>query len=76
MAMFRNISDHSEDLANGRVVGPGQSFGLDADEQKREHNAALIDAGKFIPIPDASDAAGAGTTDDASTGAKSKGARS
>ena len=39
--------NHPIDLADGRIVGPGESFKLTAEEQKDPHNKRYIDEGVF-----------------------------
>lgn len=53
MREFRNISDHPEDLEDGRVVGVGETFSLDDDQLKSSYNKTRIDEGKFIDMTDA-----------------------
>lgn len=42
------ISDHAEDLADGRVLGPGEEADLDEEAIKDPHNKRLIEEGKLI----------------------------
>lgn len=45
MDEFRHVGRHSEDLADGRVVSPGESVELSAEDQRDPHNKRLLDEG-------------------------------
>jgi acylphosphatase len=49
---YRCISGHVEDLADGRVVAPGEEVKLTAEQIDDPHNARLIDENKLSPIED------------------------
>lgn len=40
------------DLADGRVLGPGEEADLDEEAQRHSHNRALIDAGLLLESPE------------------------
>jgi hypothetical protein len=50
MTEYRCTSRHSEDLADGRVVAPGEVATLSADQQKDAHNQRLIEEGGLVEI--------------------------
>jgi pyruvate/2-oxoglutarate dehydrogenase complex dihydrolipoamide acyltransferase (E2) component len=47
---YRNVGNHAEDLADGRMVGPGEYVEIDDEQLKEGRNADLIDTGVFIEI--------------------------
>lgn len=47
---YKLISDHAEDLADGRVLGPGEEAELDEEAVEDPHNQRLIEEGKLIPV--------------------------
>lgn len=47
---FRNVSGHPEDLADGRMIGSGQKFELDAKAQEDPYNKAKINAMSFAEV--------------------------
>jgi hypothetical protein len=49
MGMYKCVSNHTEDLTGGRTLAPGDYAEVD---EKDEHNAARIEAGALIPVPD------------------------
>lgn len=55
MKEFRNISDHPDDLEDGRVIGISETFELDDDAMKSPFNQAKIDQGTFLEITGAFD---------------------
>lgn len=65
MTEFKYVGRHVDDLADGRVVEPGQS-GIELDElqQADPHNAQRIQAGLLIPVQHAMEA---DATDEART---------
>lgn len=50
MKEFRNVSDHADDLEDGRVIGVGETFELDDEKLKSEFNRSKIDQGAFLEI--------------------------
>lgn len=50
MKEFRNVSDHPDDLEDGRVIGIGETFTLDDDQLKSEFNRSKINMGTFLDI--------------------------
>jgi hypothetical protein len=48
MADIKNVGLHAEDLADGRMVGPGESVTLDDELLNDPHNKRLIYEGIFI----------------------------
>jgi len=38
------------DLADGRIVEPGQVVELSSDEAEESHNRSLIDAGRLVKV--------------------------
>lgn len=46
----KNVGKHAEELAGGRVVGPGEVVDLSAEDASDEHNKRLIDEGIFIEV--------------------------
>jgi len=57
MKEFRNISDHPDDLEDGRVIGVGETFELDDEQMKSEFNKDKISRGVFLDITGAFDQA-------------------
>lgn len=58
---FKLVGDHPEDLADGRVLAPGDYADLTSEQQDDDHNKALIDAERLIPadgveLPDGQEA--------------------
>lgn len=51
MTQYRCTSRHSEDLADGRVIAPGDVATLNADDVKDPHNQRLIDEQLLVEIP-------------------------
>jgi hypothetical protein len=49
---YRLISEHPEDLTDGRVVGPGEFVDLDEDQLRETRTEELIAQGKLIPTED------------------------
>lgn len=47
---YRYLGDHTGDLADGRLLEPGQTYNLDADQVEAAHNAALIADGVLVAI--------------------------
>lgn len=43
--------NHPQDLANGRMLAPGEVVKLSAVEEKEPHNAALIEEGILVEVP-------------------------
>lgn len=50
MKEFRNISDHPENLEDGRVIGRGETFELSAEALESEYNKARIEEGAFTEV--------------------------
>lgn len=44
------LNEHAQDLADGRVVAPGERIKLSDDEVKDEHHARLFAEGKLISV--------------------------
>lgn len=49
---YRCVSDHIEDLADGRMVGPGEVVELEEDSLREDHNERLFAEGKLVAIDD------------------------
>lgn len=47
---YRNVGRHAEDLADGRVLAPGEEASLSAEQARDEHNARLIEEGKLSKV--------------------------
>jgi hypothetical protein len=45
---YKMVGDHPEDLADGRVLGPGEEADLDKDAVGDPHNQRLIEEGLLI----------------------------
>jgi pyruvate/2-oxoglutarate dehydrogenase complex dihydrolipoamide acyltransferase (E2) component len=56
---YRNVGNHVEDLADGRMLAPGESVTWNGDEAKEDRNADLIDRGVLLRVDEinATDAA-------------------
>jgi hypothetical protein len=52
---YRNVSNHIEDLDDGRVIEPGGYVELDDDATDADHNKRLIEEGQLIEAPEAPD---------------------
>lgn len=50
MAEYKNVGNHAEDLADGRMIAPGEVAELDPDQVKEYRNADLIETGTLILI--------------------------
>lgn len=50
---YKVLSDHAEDLADGRMVGPGETIKLSKEDIEDPHNKRLIDEGLLLEISDA-----------------------
>lgn len=50
MAEYRNIGNHAEDLASGRMLAPGESAELTDEEVKLPHNEDKIASGILLPL--------------------------
>ena len=51
MPKYEVSSEHAVDLADGRVVGNGESVTLTDSDIKDEFNSALIDNGTLVEAP-------------------------
>lgn len=49
MSRYMSVSRHAEDLADGRVLAPGERADIDPEAP---HNQALIEDGRLIPAPE------------------------
>ena len=47
---YRYTGGHTGDDADGRLLEPGQTYKLDADQVEKPHNAALIADGLLVAI--------------------------
>jgi pyruvate/2-oxoglutarate dehydrogenase complex dihydrolipoamide acyltransferase (E2) component len=47
---YKNVGDHVEDLADGRMVAPGETIEISEDDAKIERNADLISGGRFLAL--------------------------
>lgn len=47
---YRYTGDHPGDLADGRLLEPGQTYNLDDSQVEAAHNAALIADGVLVAI--------------------------
>jgi hypothetical protein len=45
---YKLVGDHPEDLADGRVLGPGEEADLDKEAVGDPHNQRLIEEGLLI----------------------------
>lgn len=52
---YRNVSDHLEDLADGRAVDPGGYFEMDEEQASDQYNKSKMDEGSFIEAPEESE---------------------
>lgn len=48
MAEYKHVGNHAEDLADGRMVGPGEVIELDEDAVRDPHNERLLAEGILI----------------------------
>lgn len=48
MAEMKNVGDHVHDLADGRMLAPGEMADLDGDAMKDPHNEDLVSIGVLI----------------------------
>jgi hypothetical protein len=48
----RFVGQHPEDLANGRVLAPGEAVKLTDQDTQDDHNKRLIDEGRLIALDD------------------------
>jgi hypothetical protein len=49
-ASYKLVGVHPEDLADGRMVEPGQMTALTSDQAADPHNKRLIDEGIFLLV--------------------------
>jgi hypothetical protein len=47
---YKMVGDHPEDLADGRVLGPGEVTELSDEDLEDPHNQRLIEEGVLIPV--------------------------
>lgn len=47
---FKLLGEHAQDLADGRMLGPGETVKLDDAAKREPHNAALIEARTLITV--------------------------
>lgn len=47
---FKHVGDHAEDLADGRLYGPGETFELDEDAASDPFNQDKIERGVFMSL--------------------------
>jgi hypothetical protein len=45
---YKMVGDHPEDLADGRVLGPGEVAELSEEDLEDPHNQRLVDEGLLI----------------------------
>lgn len=45
---FKNDGPAPQDLADGKVLAPGEVADLSAEQQKEPHNQRLIDDGRLV----------------------------
>lgn len=50
MTLFKHIGSHADSLANGQVLGPGETVDLSASEERKPHNQSLIKHGVLIAV--------------------------
>jgi hypothetical protein len=50
MAEIKHVGLHAEDLADGRMVGPGETITVDDELLGDPHNKRLLDEGVFIRL--------------------------
>lgn len=48
MGKWINKQDHAQDIGDGRMIGPGEEADLSAEEERDEHNQALIEDGILV----------------------------
>lgn len=51
-ASYKLVGVHLEDLADGRVVAPGDTIVLDQHQADEPHNQRLLQEGQLIPVDD------------------------
>lgn len=49
-ATHKFVGTHLEDLADGRLLEPGESYELDAAAVEHPHNVRLLEEGKLISL--------------------------
>jgi hypothetical protein len=47
---YKNVGNHAEDLADGRMIAPGETVELDEDQVREDHNEDLLARGALIGI--------------------------
>lgn len=62
MGEYKHVGVHAEDLADGRMLGPGEIVELDEEQIAEPHNARLLGEGILLSLdaqenPDATDGA-------------------
>jgi hypothetical protein len=50
MAEIKNVGNHAEDLADGRMIAPGETAKLTDAQLKEPHNADLLEREAFIKL--------------------------
>lgn len=65
---FKCVSTHPEDLADGRILAPGEYADLDDEAQKDPHNQRLIEEDILIDASEVPDEEQAKSTSKKKTG--------
>lgn len=47
---YKVVSDHAEDLADGRVLAPGEVVKLSKEDLEDPHNQRLLEEGKLLDV--------------------------
>jgi hypothetical protein len=47
---YRAVGDHQFDLSSGRIVAPGDKVPRSALDAESDHDKALVDEGRLLPI--------------------------
>ena len=61
---YKNVALHAIDVADGRMVGPGDTVDLDDDALNTPHNADLLATGQIIKAQEGSGVRGSTKTKD------------
>lgn len=51
MKSYRMVGIHPEDLDSGRVLGPGETAQLTAEEERSPRFELLVSEGKLVEVP-------------------------
>jgi hypothetical protein len=67
MAEYRNVGDHVVDLADGRMLGPGEFADLSSEDAEDPHNQDMISSGVLLAVDEGQEKAEPSTKAKAST---------